>query len=77
MRILTFLTDPPVVQGILLHLDLPHRHPPIVPARGPRAPREAWSGDLLLDQTLEFDLTEPDPIPEYEFDLSIPDDVNS
>jgi hypothetical protein len=51
MRILTFLTDPPVVQGILLHLD--------------------------LDQTLEFDLTEPDPIPEYEFDQSIPDDFAS
>jgi hypothetical protein len=25
MRILAFLTDPPVVSAILLHLDLPHR----------------------------------------------------
>jgi hypothetical protein len=71
MRILAFLTDPPVVQGILLHLDLPHRPPPVAPARGPP------QGDLLLDQTLEFDLTEPDPIPEYEFDQSIPDDFAS
>ncbi|HZD04045.1 MAG TPA: transposase [Longimicrobiales bacterium] len=71
MRILAFLTDPPVVQGILLHLDLPHRPPPLTPARGPP------QGDFLLDQTREFDLTEPDPIPEYEFDQSIPDDFDS
>lgn len=71
MRILAFLTDPPVVQGILLHLDLPHRPPPVAPARGPP------QGDFLLDQTLEFDLTEPDPTPEYEFDQSIPDDFDS
>jgi hypothetical protein len=32
---------------------------------------------FFLDQTLEFDLTEPDPIPEYEFDQSIPDDFDS
>jgi hypothetical protein len=25
MRILAFLTDPPVVAAILLHLDLPHK----------------------------------------------------
>jgi hypothetical protein len=77
MRILAILTDPPVVQGILLHLDLPHRPPPIAPARGPP------QGDFLLDQTLDhasrgaLDLTEPDPIPEYEFDQSIPDDFTS
>jgi hypothetical protein len=71
MRILAFLTDPPVVQGILFHLNLPHRPPPVAPARGPP------QGDFLLDQTLEFDLTEPDPIPEYEFDQSIPDDFTS
>jgi hypothetical protein len=35
MRILTFLTDPPVVSAILLHLDLPHKPPPLSPARGP------------------------------------------
>jgi hypothetical protein len=40
-------------------------------------------GDFLLDQTLDhasrgaLDLTEPDPIPEYEFDQSIPDDFTS
>ncbi|MDA0330300.1 MAG: IS91 family transposase, partial [Gemmatimonadetes bacterium] len=35
MRILAFLTDPPVVSAILLHLDLPHKPPPLSPARGP------------------------------------------
>jgi hypothetical protein len=42
----------------------------VATARGP--PR----GDFLLDQTLEFDLTDPDPIPEYQFDQSIPDDLD-
>jgi hypothetical protein len=35
MKILAFLTDPPVVSAILLHLDLPHKPPPLAPARGP------------------------------------------
>lgn len=43
MRILAFLTDPPVVRSILVHLDLPHRPPPVSPARGPP------QGDFLLD----------------------------
>ena len=33
MKILAFLTDPPV-SAILLHLDLPHKPPPLIPARG-------------------------------------------
>jgi hypothetical protein len=56
MRILAFLTDPSVVSAILLHLDLPHKPPPVSPARGP--PRS----DLLtglLDQTPTFDPAEP------------------
>ena len=67
MRILAVLTDPSVVQNILLHLDLPHRPPTVAPARGPP------QGDLLLDQTPEFDLSDPDPVPEYELDQSVPD----
>ena len=73
MRILTFLTDPPVVSAILLHLDLPHKPPPLSPARGPP------QSDLLtglLDQTPAFDPTEPEPIPDFEFDQSTPDDFD-
>jgi hypothetical protein len=57
MRILASLTDPPVVRSILVHLDLPHRSPPVSPARGPP------QGDFLLDQSA----------PEFEFDQSLPD----
>lgn len=77
MRILAFLTDPPVVSAILLHLDLPHRPPRVAPARGPP------QGDFLLDQSPTFDLTEPEPEfafdqsgPEYNFDQSIPDEFD-
>jgi hypothetical protein len=73
MRILTFLTDPPVVSAILLHLDLPHKPPPLSPARGPP------QSDLLtglLDQTPAFDPAEPDPVPDFEFDQSLPDDFD-
>ncbi len=35
MRIISFITFPATVQGILLHLDLPHRPPRVSPARGP------------------------------------------
>jgi hypothetical protein len=71
MRILAFLTDPPVVSAILLHLDLPHKPPPLSPARGPP------QSDLLtglLDQTPAFDPAEPEPIPDFEFDQATPDD---
>jgi hypothetical protein len=67
MRILAFLTDPPVVSAILLHLDLPHKPPPLSPARGPP------QSDLLtglLDQTPAFDPAEPDPVPDFDFDQS-------
>jgi hypothetical protein len=69
MRILAFLTDPPVVAAILLYLELP----PLSPARGPS------QSDLLtelLDQTPTFDPAEPDPVPDFEFDQSLPDDFN-
>jgi hypothetical protein len=73
MRILAFLTDPPVVSAILLHLDLPHKPPPLSPARGPP------QSDLLtalLDQTPTFDPAEPEPVPDFEFDQSLPDDLD-
>ena len=66
MRILSFLTDPPVVTAILVHLEFPHTPPPISPARGPP------QGDFLLDQTPAFDPTEAEPVPEFVFDQSLP-----
>lgn len=70
MRILAFLTDPPVVCAILLHLDLPHRPPPLSPARAPP------QIDFLADPSPAFDPCEPDPVPEFEFDQSVPDDFD-
>ena len=66
MSILAFLTDPPVVSSILLHLDLPHSPPPLSPARGPP------QGDLLLDQTPAFDPSGAEPEPDFVFDQSLP-----
>ena len=70
MRILSFITDPPVVVAILEHLELPHRPPPISPARGPP------QGDLHLDQTAAFDPTEAEPVPDFVFDQSLPDEFD-
>ncbi len=68
LKILAFLTDPPVVSRILLHLDLHHLPPPLSPARGPP------QGDFLLDQTSEFDATDVGPVPDFAFDQSLPKD---
>ena len=62
MRILAFLTDPPTVQAILLHLKLPHPPPPVAPARGPP------QVELLLDQTPALDLADPESVPDFNFD---------
>jgi hypothetical protein len=70
MRILAFLTDPPTVSTILIHLELPHPPPPISPARGP--PQH----DPLTDQTPAFDPTDAEPVPEFVFDQSVPDDFD-
>jgi hypothetical protein len=73
MKILAFLTDPPVVRAILLHLDLPHRPPPLAPARGPP------QIDFLTgpsDHSHGFDPAESEPAPEFEFDQSVPDDLD-
>jgi hypothetical protein len=67
MNILAFLTDPPAVSAILLHLDLPHRPPPFSPARGPP------QGDFLLDQTPPVDLTDAGPHQDFVFDQSVPE----
>ena len=66
MSILAFLTDPPVVSAILLHLDLPHTPPPLSPARAPP------QGDFLLDQSLSFDPTDAEPDRDFHFDQSLP-----
>ena len=55
MRILAFLTDPPTVQAILLHLDLPHQLPPIAPARGP-----PQAGPTLRIGALDFNQSPPE-----------------
>jgi hypothetical protein len=70
MKVLAFLTDPPVLRAILLHLDLPHKPPPLAPARAPP------QTELLTDQSTAFDLADPDPVPEFEFDQSLPDDCD-
>jgi hypothetical protein len=66
MSILAFLTDPPVVSAILLHLDLPNTPPPLSPARGPP------QGDLLFDQTPVFDPADAEPDQDVHFDQSLP-----
>ncbi len=85
LRILAFLTDPPIVSAILLHVEsglprnahsargegLPHRPAPLSPAHGPP------QGDFLtglLDQTPVFDPVET--IPDFEIDRSLPDDFD-
>jgi hypothetical protein len=67
MRILAFLTDPPTVRAILLHLELPHRPPPLAPARGPP------QSELAFDQSPAFDLSDPEPVPDFDFDQSVPE----
>lgn len=69
MKILAFLTDPLGVRAILLHLDLPHRPPPLMPAS---APPQAEL-ELAFDQSPAFDLSEPEPVPDFDFDPSLPE----
>ena len=46
--------------------------PPLSPARGPPQ-TDLLTG--LLAQTPAFDLAEPDPVPDFQFDQSLPDDL--
>ena len=52
-----------VVKSVLEPLGLPAESPAIAPSRAP----------LLddLDQTPAFDLTDPEPAPEYEFNQTV------
>jgi hypothetical protein len=70
MRILAFLTDPLTVVGILRHPGLPATAPLLTSARSPPRGATALDADPLLDlgQTPAFDPTEPDPIPDFDFD---------
>ena len=67
MSIIAFITDPVPVRSILSYLDLPTQPPPLSPARAP--PR----GLFAFDQTGGFDPSDPEPVPEFEFDQSLPD----
>lgn len=71
MRILAFVTEPPTVQAILLHLGLPHRPPHLTPARGPP------QAEIDFDQSAGCDPLAGDPGPELEFDQSVPDDFGA
>jgi len=68
MRIVSFITLPSTVERILLHLDLPHQLPRLASARGPP------QVELHLDPSPAFDLAAPEPVPEFEFDQSSPQD---
>ena len=46
LKVLAFLSDPPVIQRILRHLKLPDQPPPLAPARGP--------ADLFYPEEAEF-----------------------
>jgi hypothetical protein len=60
------------VDTILNQLGLPATPPPLPPARGPPQPELAFAADpgFELDQTLAYDLTEPQPVPDFDFDQS-------
>jgi hypothetical protein len=70
MRILAFLTHDPPSGPILRHLGLPDSSPPLSPAPGP--PQHHLPLDtehhLDLDQMPAYDLTEPEPSPDFDFD---------
>jgi hypothetical protein len=72
MRILAFLTAAEPVAVILRHLGLPASPPPLSPARGP--PQHDLGFDAGhspdIDQTPAFDPTEPEPVPDFDFDQS-------
>jgi len=68
MRVLSFITDPPTVQAILLHLALPHWPSPLTPARAPP------QAELDFDRTSAFDTSDPEPLPDPDFDPSPPGD---
>ena len=68
--------DPMGYGAILVHLELPHTTPPISPARGPGHRAESVVGDFQ-DQTPAFDPTGAEPIPDFVFDQSLPDEFDN
>ena len=67
MRIIAFVTGPTPVRSTLSHLGLPPRPPRLTPARAPP------QTELRFDQSAGFDPTAPEPIPDFQFDQSLPD----
>jgi hypothetical protein len=72
MRILAFITAAEPTDAILTHLGLPTTAPPLSPARGPPQHDLAFDADpgFDLDQTPAYDPTEPEPVPDFDFDQS-------
>jgi hypothetical protein len=72
MRILAFITAAEPVDAILTHLGLPTTAPPLSPARGPPQHDLAFDADhgFDVDQTPDYDPTEPEPVPDFDFDGS-------
>ena len=83
LTFIAFLTDPEPVAQILAHIGEPTSPPPLHPARGPpqtefsmgpgaakpdEAAQESFPDDL--NQSPTFDPSEPEPIPEDDFDQS-------
>ena len=66
MRIIAFITDPPTVRDILIHVGEPITPPTIAPARGP----PLWAAAALLDSIPSEDPSIQQP-PAYEFDQRI------
>jgi hypothetical protein len=69
MRILAFITAAEPVDAILTHLGLPTTAPPLSPARGPPQHDLVFDTDpgFDLDQTPAYDLSEPEPVPDFDF----------
>ena len=72
MSILAFITAAEPVNAILTHLGLPTPPPPLSPARGPSQHDLGFDADpgFAFDQTPAYDLTEPEPIADFDFDQS-------
>ncbi len=63
MRLTAFLTEPTSVKSVLEHLGLPTEPPVLAPARAP--PLDD------VDQVSAFDLADPEPAPEYQFNQTV------
>lgn len=66
MRVISFITRRDPIERILAHISEPTQPPVIAPARSP-----PLSGNEL-DQTPAYALDTAEPVPEFEFDQSVP-----